>query len=256
MSRLLLRRLALQASSVLGVVLALGAPAQGLGLELEGRYWAPDLDGVLRISDGDLGLGIDFARELGLEADDVLEGRFTFRPGLGIFFRAAYLSMSVAGERSLDFDDLPIPIDGSLRGSLDLDYARIALGWQFVTPKKFLRIGPYAEAKGVRGDAELAARIPVIGEIVSEDFEGAFASVGGLLEVQPTDKLQLFGEVSVLVGEDEADWTDAEVGVRFYPLSLIGIGVGYRLIEIGGEIDNVRPELDLKGFFLTGVLRF
>jgi len=232
--------------------------AEAVGLELEGRYWFPSVSGSISFSEFDLVPEIDVTELLGLEADDVLEGRITFRPFLGIFVRAAYQNMSNSGQRSLsgDFLGIPLPIDGEVTSSLDFDYGRLAVGWQFVTPKKTLRIGPFVEAKGVTGDAAAAVRSILITDSISESFEAAFPAVGALLEIQPGEKIQIFAEASFEVGYDEADMMDAEVGVRFYPIHMVGVGGGYRIIDLDGAIDDVRLDVDWDGFFLSAVLRF
>jgi hypothetical protein len=60
----------------------------------------------------------------------------------------------------------------------------------------------------------------------------------------------------VLVGESDADFLDAELGIRFYPIYMVGIGLGYRVIEVDGVVDNIKMDLDFKGFFGSFVLRF
>lgn len=244
---------------VLMVFLALCAgTAEAVGLELEGRYWFPNASGSASSADFDLVPEIDVAGLLGLEADDVLEGRLTFRPFLGIFVRAAYQSMSNSGQFDFgeDFLGITLPIEGEATSSVDFDYGRLALGWQFVTPKKTLRIGPFVEAKGLSGDLVAAVDSILITDSVSESFAVAFPSVGALLEVQPLEKLQIFAEASFEVGYEDADMMDAELGVRFYPIHMVGVGGGYRLMALDGTVDNVRLDVDWDGFFVSAVLRF
>lgn len=236
-------------------LVALPTAAGAVGLELEARYWAPDLSGKATLEDFP-NIGLDVGDLLGLDADAVPEARLTFRPFLGIFLRGTYSSFSNSGETEFDTGDFPIGIDARITSRLDFDYGRLGLGWQFVTPKKTLRIGPYVEAKGLSGDAALGVASNLVNLEESESFDAVFGSFGGLLEIQPTDKLQIFADVSVLVGEDEADFLDAELGIRFYPVYLVGIGLGYRVIEVDGVVDNIDMDLDFKGFFGSLVLRF
>jgi len=235
--------------------LLLPASASALGLELEARYWVPDLSGSASLEDFP-DIGLDVGDLLGMDADAVPEARLTFRPFLGIFARGTYSTLSNSGESGFDVGDFPIDLNARISSGLNFDYGRLALGWQFVTPKKTLRIGPYVEAKALWGDASIGVRSSFGDLSVSESFEAAFGSVGGLLEIQPMDKLQIFADASVLVGEDDVDFLDAELGVRFYPIYLVGIGLGYRVIEIDGLVDNLKLDLDFKGFFGSVVLRF
>jgi len=239
---------------LLGLLL-LPAAAGALGLELEARYWAPDLSGSASLEDFP-DIGLDVGELLGMSADAVPEARLTFRPFLGIFARGTYSKFSNSGETGFDVGNFPIDLDARITSGLDFDYYRLGLGWQFVTPKKTLRIGPYVEAKGLSGDASIGLSSRVLDWTESESFDAVFGSVGALLEIQPTDKFQIFADASVLVGEDDADFLDAELGARFYPIYMVGIGLGYRVIEVDGLVDNLKMDLDFKGFFASAVLRF
>lgn len=242
--------------AVLLMLALLPRPGSALSVELEGRLWSADFDG--RADGGEEFPVLALDQTLDFDSDEVLEGRFTFRPGLGLFARAAYSELSTRGGRdvAVSLIDFPIVIDSRLTTGLDLEYGRLALGWQFVSPKKLLRVGPYVEVKAFRGDARVALTGPVLEATLTEDFEAAFASVGGLVEAQPLEKLQVFAELSVLVEEDQADLSDAEIGVRFFPVGVLGIGAGYRSVDIDGEIDRVRLDIDFSGFFFTALLRF
>ena len=230
---------------------------EALGLELEGRWWAPDVSGTAGIADLDFDPDIDVTDVLGLDADDVFEARLTFRAFLGFYIRAAYQRMNHSGTLPLgDIIDLPIDLDGTVNSSLDFDYGRLALGWRFVFPEKIFSIGAFAEAKAFSGDANASVDLPIFDDSVSESFEVAFPSVGGVVESWPIEKLQLYGEASWEVGYDDADMLDAEVAVRYYPTKILGLGLGYRVMNLDGVIDNVVLNVDWDGFFLSGVLSF
>lgn len=231
--------------------------AHALGIELEGRYWAPDLNGSASLADFDLPPDLEIGELLGLEADGVPEGRFTFRIFLGFYVRATYQRMDNSGQRNLDdLFEIPIPIDASVSSNLDFDYGRLALGWRFVFPKKIFSIGGFAEAKGFRGDAGVSIDSNFISDSVTESFEAVIPSVGVVAEINPSQKWQIFGEVSLAVGYDDADMADWELGLRYFPTGILGIGAGYRVMDLDGTIDNVLLNVDWKGAFLTGMLKF
>ncbi|KXJ04856.1 hypothetical protein AC249_AIPGENE8926 [Exaiptasia diaphana] len=149
-----------------------------------------------------------------MDVDGALEGRITARPGAGFFLRARYQNLDASGTQVLDFDvdvgGVELPIEVDLDSFLDFEYGGVALGWQFRSAQGKLRIGPFAEAKGVRGSTGLEAALLGQSAGLVEDFEGGFLSYGVLLEIEPTDRLQLFAEISVLADDDEADLTDTE----------------------------------------------
>jgi hypothetical protein len=254
-----MRRATLTALALLMMTMALAAPesADALGIELEGRYWAPDINGSASLDEFDLPSDLDVSGLLGLDADGVLEGRFTFRIFLGFYVRAAYQKMDNSGQRSVDdLFDLPLPIDATVSSNLDFDYGRLALGWRFVFPKKIFSIGAFAEAKGFSGDAGASIESFFFSESISESFEAVIPSIGVVAEINPSEKWQIFGEVSLAVGYDDADMADWELGMRYFPTGIFGIGAGYRVMDLDGTIDNVLLNVDWKGFFLTGMLKF
>ncbi|MCG8456370.1 MAG: hypothetical protein MI919_08810 [Holophagales bacterium] len=235
-------------------------PAAADWLELEARYWAPDVSGGGAVDVGGFPIDLELGRDLGLEADAAPEGRITIRPGLGFFLRGRYTTLSSDG---IETTDLGFTVGGiavqllvETESVLDFDYGGVALGWQFTSPGKKVRIGPFVEAKGVRGDASIQVRALGISQGFANDFEAGFASAGALLEIQPTDRWQIFAEASVLIEDDDADLTDAEVGVRFYPTDVLGLGVGYRTFQVDGTIDGVVLDLDYDGAFGSVQLRF
>lgn len=254
-----MKKLSLPAICVLVLTASLAPPreASALGIELEGRYWAPDINGSASLADFDLPPNLDIGELLGLEADGVPEGRFTFRILLGFYIRATYQKMDNSGERNLqDFFDIPLPVDATVNSNLDFDYGRLALGWRFVFPENVFNIGAFAEAKGFSGDAGASIVSDIFSDSVSESFEAVIPSVGVVAEINPSEKWQIFGEVSLAVGYDDADMADWELGMRYYPTKIFGIGAGYRVMDLDGTIDNVLLNVDWKGAFLTGMLKF
>ena len=245
------------AFSMLTSLLAAPDTAMALGIELEGRYWAPDINGSASLADFDLPPLVDVSDLLALEADGVPEGRFTFRILLGFYVRATYQRMDNSGQR--DFDDLlgiPLPIDAVATSNLDFDYGRLALGWRFVFPKKVFSIGAFAEAKGFSGDAGVSIESSILSDSLTESFEAVIPSVGVVAEINPSSKWQIFGEVSLAVGYEDADMADWELGLRYYPTGIFGIGAGYRVMDLDGRIDDVLLDVDWQGAFLSGVLKF
>ena len=116
------------------------------------------------------------------------------------------------------------------------------------------------------GETALGGRLQVLGAVLPE--VGAEVQTVPTVVVEVDVELELLhdpggdaeaagdADASVLVGSDEADFLDAELGARFYPVYMLGIGLGYRIIEVDGIIDNVVMDLDFKGFFGSVVLRF
>lgn len=231
-------------------------PASAI-VDLEARYWFPDATGGISSAD-DFGLGVDFA-DLGLTADDTFEGRLTLRPGLGFYIRIAYANISTAGnlDTQVDFpgDFLP-PVPYTLRSTLDFDYGRLAVGWGPPLPGELVSFAVFVEAAGIQGDVSASATGLGITETASESFDGGFLAAGGWLQVE-VGKLQIFGEAAFGINYDvfqDADTTDYELGIRYKVAPILGLGVGWRSLELKGDIDGIRPDISWEGAFLTAVL--
>lgn len=264
-----------RASSILLIVLflvfALASPerAQALGVEIEGRFWFPEFSGTGSLADlgldPDLDVDLDVDELLKMEADNSFELRATVRLFLGFYLRGAYQSLSNSGLQTVSLDDLdfdfpvpipPINIDADVRSSLDFDYGRLGLGWRFVAPTQIFSVGAFVEAKGFSGDATIGVVSPIYSDSATESFEAALGSWGLTADVKPGESWEIFGEASFTFGSDEADMTDWELGGRWFPTDIFGVGLGYRVIDIDGEIDNVIIKADWTGFFLTAVVEF
>ena len=237
--------------------LLIASPVLGGSWELEARYWTSEFTGSAFVNG--LPTNVNPSIDLDMDVDGALEGRITARPGAGFFLRARYQNLDASGTQVLDFDvdvgGVELPVEVDLDSFLDFEYGGVALGWQFRSAQGKLRIGPFAEAKGVRGSTGLEAALLGQSAGLVEDFEGGFLSYGVLLEIEPTDRLQLFAEISVLADDDEADLTDTEVGLRYFPRPSLGIGLGYRTLEIDGSVDDVPLNLEYEGAFATLLFR-
>ena len=136
-----------------------------------------------------------------------------------------------------------------------MDTAQRGMGLDWNASLELIRRS-LAEAKAFSGDAGVSIDLPFFDDSYTESFEVAFPSVGGVVEIWPVETFQLYGEASWEVGYDDADMLDAELAARYYPVKMLGLGVGYRVMELDGTIDNVVLNVDWKGFFLSGVLTF
>jgi hypothetical protein len=126
----------------------------------------------------------------------------------------------------------------------------------FRSASDHVRVGPMIGVAGLRGDAGLGAPDLPIPVSASEDFEGGFASLGLLVEVVPISRLELFGEVSRLVGVSEGDVTDLEIGARVRLVGELRLVAAARTLSIDFEQDDDRLKADLDGLSLGLALRF
>lgn len=235
-------------------------PAAEAAGELEIRWWAPDLSSTASVDGAafEPELEIPSSLDLGLDADEEIEGRLLLQASWGLFLRAAYQNVGSAGSIDVDLGvvGLPFDVDAQLESQLDFEYGRLALGWMFGKPDGPVRGGVFAEAKGVRGDLALTASALGVSAGISDDFEAGVPAAGALLRFQVNRRLEIFAEASVAVDSDEADVTDYEIGARYLLTDTFGVGAGFRSLEIEGIFDDVTVDYELEGAFISAVLRW
>ena len=243
----------------LHLLLIMTAPAHAGG-ELEVRWWASDLTSTASVDGAGFepNLDIPTSLDLGLEADEEIEGRLLLRSRWGLFLRAAYQNVSSAGSVDVDLGvaGLPFDVTAELASELDFEYGRLAIGVMFGKEGGPVQGGVFAEAKGVRGDVGLTASAFGVSAGLNDDFEAGVPAAGAILRVQVNRRLEIFAEASVAVETDEADVTDYEIGARYQLTDNFGVGFGYRTLEIEGTFDDVTVDYELDGAFASAVLRW
>jgi hypothetical protein len=241
----------------------IAAPAAfASGVEFEARLWSPDLSGMAEVGDEPSATAIDLVSDLGFSGDELPEGRLLWRPSRRTSVRLSYSSFDFSGDaqlqRTVTFAGTTFDLDARVASVLELEYGGLGIAWQFLsTPDGRVRVGPVVEARGLRGEAGISTDIlGLLPLSATEEFEVAFATAGLVLDVEPTRKLHVYAEWKTTVETDDGDLTDSEAGLRYYPLDLLAVAVGYRRIEIDARDADERFDLELDGPFFGAVLRF
>lgn len=228
--------------------------------ELEGRFWLPEMDGTLRISEAGQGTEIKLPGTLGFEDDETGEVRLTWRMPGPVVVRFGYLPLSYSGRatisEAIEFGTATFPIAFDVASQLDIDYARVGLGLLFRVGENF-RIGPIGELKALRADAELTGSvfsIPLIS--AREARDSGFLSIGVAFEAAPMATLQIVGEVDYAPALDYGELTEAELGVKFTPIKVLSIFLGYRLMDLDLEVKDDTLALELSGPYFGASLTF
>jgi len=240
-------------------LLALPAPLFA-DLEIEARLWAPSIDGTLRVQEGDLGTDINLPDELGIEDDEHFELRFNWRLAGPAMLRFSYMPISYSGGLNIDdeieFGGIVFPVSIDVASKLELDYARFGFAWMFSVGESF-EVGPLVELKAIDAEARLdgsVLSIPLVS--ARESKEAAFGSLGLILDYKPIPTLHIFAEAAYSPGLDLGEMTEAEIGLKFFPLEMFSISGGYRFLQLELEDEDDRLDVDLSGFFVGAGLSF
>ena len=229
---------------------------------IEARQWTIEPAGGVLLSGNGLVDTLDLDSDLGLEEDDALEGRVTFRPSAKTMIRASFTpELALAGDnivsRSIQFLGQTFGVQSRVVTALDMEYGRLAFAWQGLSlAENRFRLGPIVEVKGFRG--ELALGAPDLSPPISEreEFEAAFGTAGLILDYELSDRLELFGESTVTVTGDEGDLVDTEYGVRLVLVPALTVVAGVRTFSVDIEDGTDRLDFELDGPFVGVSIRF
>lgn len=228
-------------------------------VEFEGRYWVTDLDAKARVKESGIGEKFDFKSDLGVDNENLPEGRFYWHTGPNSKIRLAYTQAEFEGDETatqvIEFNGQTFNIGTRVVSGFDIRYFRLGWIWQFLNfLDDKIKLGTAIEVKGINADVSLSA--PAIPIKESEELWGALPTVGLALDINPINKLNIFAEVSGLGAGDYGYFFDAEVGIKFMPIKYFTILGGYRLINIKAEHDQDFADIKLSGPFMGATLKF
>jgi len=245
----------------LALAASMATAQERVRFEIEMNSWDPDLTGQIKIVEQGIGDNIDLAGDLALASDRVNDLRITFHPSARTEIRLARMPIASAGDniasRTIEFAGETFTVSSRVVSQFDLDYVRAGFAWQFLSSDdRRFRIGPLIEIKGFQGDASLAA--PDLGApvSVSQNFEVAYPAAGVAIDLEPSQRVHVFGEFAALVGTDAGDQTDFEVGIRVPLWGAVTGQAGYRSITIDVTDQDDAVNIDMDSVFFGLGLRF
>ncbi len=228
--------------------------------QLEVFQWEPDATGFVQVLEAGIGSDIDLERDLGITSDSVTGIRLSLFPSQRTEVRFGLLPISFSGDlvanQTITFGGQTFEISERIVSALDLDYLRAGFAWQFLSSGDGrFRAGPLVEVKAFDGSASLTAPDLLIPITVSETFEAAFGSAGIAVDLEPTDRVHVFGEYTALVASDEGDQSDFEVGVQVRIWEALYAFAGVRTMEIQFEDGDDFIDFELDAAFFGVALR-
>jgi hypothetical protein len=234
---------------------------KGPTLELEGRYWIPDLSGKVKASETFINTEVDFKRDLGIKDENFPEARLTWYTGPKSKIRLAYTQAGFDGDENLDrtieFNGQTYTVGTRVETDVKVRYLRLGWAWQFIDiGEGVVKLGTLLEGKGFWGKVSIEAPdlSPSVRE--SEKFLLGLPTLGIALDINPHKMINIFGEASGLTAGSYGYVYDAEAGVKLIPIRFFSIIVGYRIFDIKAKYHSDYAKLRFHGPFAGATLRF
>lgn len=227
-------------------------------VEFEGRYWAADLDAKIRITESGVGEEFDLKSDLGINDENMPEGRIYWHTGRNSKLRFAYTQLEVDGDqtvtRTIQFSGQTFTAGTRVVSDFEIKYLRLGWIWQFLNLFDKVKLGPVLELKAVNADVSLDA--PSLGIREAENFWAGLPTAGLAFNITPIKKLDLFAEFSGLPAGGIGYFLDAEAGIKITPFKYCSIIGGYRAIRLKAEDGSDFTKLDINGPFVGVSIKF
>src|SRR5262245_51854752 len=239
-----------------------GVPGEDYKVELGVVFWTPSPQVILRADrPGIIGTEISLVRDFGIEDETFTEFRATLKPGRKHKIRFQYVSISYEASttliRQIVFRGRTFLFSIPASAALDWKLWRFGYEWDFVSRERGY-VGLIGEVKyndvkaviaggGLLEAGQQRAPIPALG-ITGRGYIGRFVSITG--EFTGFKLPESFNDRFVVEFWDLDLYATLNIGRH------VGVQGGYRSIDAEYLVDEDIGQLNLKGLYLGGVVRF
>lgn len=234
-------------------------PQQNSMVEIEGRYWMPNLSGMINNGDGLIGTDVNITETLGIEEDQrFFQGKITLKFLGRNKIRFSYLPLSIDGSRvtteSFNFSGKTYTVNTLVNSSLDAKIFKIGYGLDIISNP----VGSFGVFIDLNyADISATVEAPDLGFYESGSVTGYLPAIGisGRVFVIP-NRLSFSGEIEGMQISDMGSYLESEVSVDYRIIENLGVSLGYKTINLKAEKDSDRGELNISGPYLSLLLRF
>lgn len=249
---------------LMSMSLAWAAPnGENAWLELELRGWAPTMRGnVVSSATGLPGTDVSLGDTLGMNTQQNFwwpKATLHFADRHRLF--VSYLDMRYAGDKTITqsfiFDGTTYNVGESVHSQIEFKDA--VLGYQYDL-LKFSRFALNLNLQAHYLDIETEVRGATMGS-EKESFEVLIPTIGGGVQIWPTDWLKLSGDFNVFkmgISGAKGELIDSQAAITISPMEWVGLSAGYRYFRIiARDTDsNDRADWLQEGPYVSLMVRF
>lgn len=231
-------------------------------VELTGALWNPTPDIIISSESlGIVGSQIDFVNDLGIAKKRFRQMKVVLRPAKKHKFRFEYTPITYDAEGQLTaevvFNGIRFPVTLPVTTNLQWKAYRFGYEYDFISRDRGF-VGLILEAKYTDVQATLS-------NFLATEFARARApipAIGGIARVYVVPNISITGEFS---GIKLPESVNADYRAKYYDFDLygtvnftnnVGAQVGYRSFDVLYKVEQDEGNLQLKGLYFGGVVRF
>ncbi|MPY88529.1 MAG: hypothetical protein GEU99_11450 [Luteitalea sp.] len=238
------------------------ATGESYSVELGGALWNPTPTFILSSEQfGIPGTPIDFVEDLGVAKKRLPELRLVLRPGRKHKLRLHYLRAGYDADgilnREVVFNGIRYQVGLPVQSSLDWQTVRFGYEYDFIYQDRGF-VGVLLEGRYTRVRAELES--PVNSEF--SEANAPIPAVGAIARFYVLPNISLTGEATGfrLPENEDRDWNGRYFDYDIYGTvnitDRVGVQLGYRSLDVSYDIEEDFGDLELRGVYFAGVVRF
>ena len=238
------------------------ATGENYRVEFGGFFWNPTPNMVIQSEEfGIIGSRIDLVEDLQLEKSRFGQIKATLRPGTKHKFRFEYTPIHYEQPdgtltRNIVFNGITYPISLPVSTTLNWNAYRFAYEWDFLYKDRGF-LGLVLEAKYTDVEA-------ILENVIDREFVRARApipAIGMIGRVYVAPNISITGEFGGIkiprIDEDyEAKYFDFDLYGSVNFTDHFGAQLGYRSFDVFYKFEDDEGELNMRGLYFGGVVRF
>jgi hypothetical protein len=232
--------------------------AEDYNIELEGRYWHPNLDSTVKIVNNNIGTDVNLVNDLGLDKENNfgearLQVKFFNRNKLNF----SYLPMKWDADqniaRTIQFNGQTYTAGTRVQSQLDMKLFKAGYEFDFITGQ-YGFLGANFDVLAADTHVELKAPALAIDEKHDATLPVPMIGVTGRLNFLKW--LGVTARVSGLPAGGYGYVLDAEGSLDINPIKFVGISGGYRFLQAKATYRDNKADYKLDGPFVALKVRF
>jgi hypothetical protein len=237
------------------------ATGENYHVEVAGNLWDPTPAIIIRSESirGIIGSDIDFVEDLGVEKSWFTQLKVVLRPATKHKFRFEYTPIKYEGEtvlkRDLIFNGIEFPVAIPVNSEFKWNAYRFAYEYDFVYRDRGF-VGLVLEAKYTDVEASLQNNLAL--EFVHA--RAPIPAIGAIGRGYLAPNISITGEFTFFklpeIEGNSGRYFDFDLYGTVNFNDYVGVQGGYRSFDVVYKVDNDDGDLQLKGLYFGGVVRF
>ena len=229
------------------------AAAQDYTLEIEGRYWRPELNSVVDMFDEVIKSRVDLVQDLGFDekkdsGEVRVHVRFLEKHKINFSYLPLEWNADTILQTTSQFDGQTYSVGTRVQSHLDLKFIKLGYEWDFLAGKTGF-LGATFDLLVL--DLHMRTKEPELS--MEQNYETTFPAplLGITGRWNITTWLSLGGKISGMFAGGYGFVLDSEGSLDLWPVKWMVLSAGYRYLELKGGYQDYQGDFRLYGPFVA-----